>query len=105
MTRSRLKLKGSVRFAAAAIVLIMLAALLSSALYIAAEADHDCSGEDCRVCANIQQCVNVLHLIGGAAAGHLIAAAAVSVFVFSAAPAPEDRARPTPVSRRVRLND
>ena len=34
----------------------MLAGMLLSACFIAAEADHDCSGEDCPVCVFLTLC-------------------------------------------------
>ena len=33
-------------------------AMFSSAAFIAAESDHDCTGEDCAVCCAISACVN-----------------------------------------------
>ena len=34
--------------------------LLFSVLFIALEADHDCCGEDCAICAQIQACEDLL---------------------------------------------
>lgn len=38
-----------------------------SVAYIAAEADHDCTGDDCPVCACVVQCLTNLRLLGAAA--------------------------------------
>ncbi len=43
-------------------VLALLAAfiMLFSVLFIALEADHDCRGEDCAICAQIQVCEDLI---------------------------------------------
>ena len=38
----------------------ILLVLLFSAAFIAAEADHDCAGENCPICAQIAVCQNIL---------------------------------------------
>ena len=47
-------------------VLALLAAfmLLFSVLYIALEADHDCCGEDCAICAQLRACEDLLRDLG-----------------------------------------
>ena len=87
------------------IAFLMLAVMLFSAFYIAAEADHDCTGHDCPICACIQQCENTLYQIGNGAAIQfsavlpiLFALLFVTVWTFS--PRME-----TPVTRKVRLNN
>ena len=61
--------------AIAAILAGMIAVvILSSSLYIAAEADHDCRGEDCVICAQIAACENTLRELACAA----VAVAAVT---------------------------
>ena len=57
----------------AAVVLAVV--MLSSAVYIAVEADHDCSGEDCAICHQLQVCENLLKSIGLAGAAAVFAAA------------------------------
>ena len=34
--------------------------LIFSVLYLALEADHDCHGEDCAICAQIHACTEIL---------------------------------------------
>lgn len=53
------------RFAACLIGMLMIIVMLFSAFYISAETGHDCIGEDCPICACVQQCENILHKIGG----------------------------------------
>lgn len=45
---------------AAVLALLLAFFMLFSILYIALEADHDCCGEDCAVCAAIRTCENLL---------------------------------------------
>ena len=39
---------------------VFTAAFVFSALFIVAEADHDCRGNDCQVCAHISFCIEFL---------------------------------------------
>lgn len=61
-------------------VLLLIAAVcfavLFSAFYIASEADHDCIGDNCTVCARLCACENLLGSLGLAsvAAASVIAA-------------------------------
>ncbi len=93
------------RVAAGIMGAMILAALLFSAFYIACEADHECCGDGCLVCACLRQCENTLRGIGSGAEGRLSAAChilpALFIAVLSAAAVfPE-----TPVSRKARLNN
>lgn len=45
---------------AAVLALLVAFVMLFSVLYIALEADHDCSGDDCVICAQLQICGNLL---------------------------------------------
>lgn len=54
---------------------VLAAVMLSSAVYIAVEANHDCSGEDCAICHQLQVCENLLKSIGLAGAAAVFAAA------------------------------
>lgn len=105
MLRSRLKKINKRRTAACIMGILFLLAVLASSFYLAAEANHDCRGGDCPICACMQQCENLLHRIG-AGEGHaaaVILPAVLSAFcieLFSVCVVQE-----TPVSRKVRLND
>ena len=97
------KTKNTGRILAGVLAVAVLLALLLSAFYLAAEADHDCTGDDCPVCALLHQCE---HLLRGYAAVAVAAAVLAAVLQLRAA---ADFAcgvrRPTPVSVRVRLNN
>ena len=45
------------RFLAAVGVALLLGFQAFSTVYIAHEADHDCCGDDCPICVQLQQCV------------------------------------------------
>jgi hypothetical protein len=84
--------------------MLMLFIVLFSAFYIAAEAGHDCRGEDCPVCACILQCEKTLHQTGeGAAPGTAVFILAAFLF-FSILLVTADFPKETPVSRKIRLN-
>ena len=48
------------RIAALLLAVTVLLVMLYSALFIAAEADHDCVGENCPICYQISVCQNAL---------------------------------------------
>ena len=52
------------RLLAAVGVALLLGFQILSAVYVAHEADHDCSGEGCPTCVQLQQCVANFHLTG-----------------------------------------
>ena len=54
---------------------VLAAVMLSSAVYIAVEANHTCSGEDCAICHQLQVCENLLKSIALAGAAAVFAAA------------------------------
>ncbi len=47
-----------------ALVLMLMICILSSVCFIAAEAEHDCIGEDCPVCASLLQCEELVQKLG-----------------------------------------
>ncbi len=95
----------SIRVLAAAIGAIVFIAALFSALYIVAEADHECCGEDCHICAAVRQCGQILR---EAFSWTLMTAAVFMAVFFSVFLSFFCRvfiARWTPVSFKVRLNN
>ena len=54
---------------------VLAVVMLSSAIYLAVEADHDCSGDDCAICRQISICENLLKSLGLAGAAAAISAA------------------------------
>mgnify|MGYP006871075376 FL=1 len=54
---------------------VLAAVMLSSAVYIAVEANHNCSGVDCAICHQLHALENLLKSIGLAVAAAVFAAA------------------------------
>ena len=82
---------------------VLAAVMLSSAVYIAVEANHNCSGEDCAICHQLQVCENLLKSIGLAAA---VFAAAVRYALCRIIPSCAELVRTfTLVSLKVKLSD
>lgn len=83
------------------------AAFLLSAWFIASHADHDCPGQDCPTCAQIQYCANIFQKLGAGLDAFVPSAwllAAVLLCSLLAVKFP-DRAQDTPVKLKVRLNN
>ncbi len=85
--------------------IMVLFVVLFSAFFIVSHADHDCSGEDCPVCACIQQCENILHGADGnlvfANAGFLPVVLVIGSILISYCVVISG----TPVSAKVRMNN
>ncbi len=91
--------------AAGILGILMFVIMLLSAHYIAAEADHECTGEDCPICACVQLCENTLHQLGdGIALMAAVVLPIVLLYICAFLYAP-DHPQETPVSRKVRLNN
>jgi hypothetical protein len=93
------------RFAAAILAALVLVAVTASLLAVVCEADHDCIGEDCPICAAVAVCQNNLKTFSGALAVFTAAAASVYsavifITVFNASLHNE-----TPISLKVKLLD
>lgn len=54
----------NIRLGALLLTVLMTVVIFSSVVYIAAEADHDCSGDNCPVCYHISICENTLKAVG-----------------------------------------
>lgn len=93
------------KITACIIGMMMFFVVLFSVFYIAHEANHDCTGEDCPICACVAKCEKALQRIGAGAA----AKAAVILPEFHVVLTPVLLGSfcflQTPVSRKVRLNN
>ena len=65
------------RIISAITVITVVFVLLFSILYIAVEADHDCTGEDCPICEQIAICQQQLEQLSGG-----IAVIVTALFAF-----------------------
>lgn len=66
------------RIMAAILTALVLIVMVSSSLYIAEHADHDCTGEDCSICQQIYLCTQTLKTLS------LAVIAAAVFYAFSA---------------------
>lgn len=83
----------------------LMAAALFSVLLLALESDHHCTGEDCPVCASLQQARQLLKLLGTATKSALRpGAVAVFIAVLMALLRPVVCCL-SPVAQKVRLNN
>ena len=102
-----MRIEGNRQFRKFAIALGMLALLSMpfSVCLVCVETHHHCHGEDCPICACINQCrENLRHLAGGLIPAVICLALFMTVLKISM-PLLALTANETPVSLKVRLND
>ncbi|MBE5902291.1 MAG: hypothetical protein E7280_10355 [Lachnospiraceae bacterium] len=93
----------SKRIASGIMVFMMLAVVMLSVFFLAAEMGHDCTGEDCPICASMQQCKSVLESWDGGEA--VLSLVLLSIVTVSMKLPVYTLVQSTPVSRKVRLNN
>ena len=79
--------------------------MLYSALYIAAEANHDCVGENCPICYQISVCQNALKNLSLAVSAAAFAAAFTYTLCRSISACADVTPSYTLVSLKVKLTD
>ena len=84
---------------------VLAVVMLSSAIYIAVEANHNCSGEDCAICHQLQACENLLKSIGLAGAAAAITAAFTYTVCRAILPCAETIGTLTLVALKVKLSN
>lgn len=84
---------------------VLTVVMLFSAVYLAVEADHDCSGEDCAICHQISICENLLKSLGLAGAAAAITAAFTYTVYRAILPCAETIDTLTLVSLKVKLSN
>ena len=84
---------------------VLAAVMLSSAVYIAVEANHNCSGEDCAICHQIGVCENLLKSLGLAGAAAAITAAFTYTMCKAILPCAETTDTLTLVVLKVKLSN
>lgn len=75
-------MSGKSRVLAILLAAAVLFVMLSSVLFIAIEADHDCAGDDCPICCQISVCEHTLKSVGQAVLV-VILAASIGITMFS----------------------
>ena len=84
---------------------VLAVVMLSSAVYLAVEADHDCSGEDCAICRQISICENLLKSLGLAGAAAAVTAAFTYTMCKAILPCAEMTDTLTLVALKVKLSN
>ena len=84
---------------------VLAAVMLSSAVYLAVEADHDCSGDDCAICRQISICENLLKSLRLAGAAATISAAFTYTVCRAILPRAEMNGTLTLVALKVKLSN
>ena len=84
---------------------VLAVVMLSSAIYIAVEANHDCSGDDCAICRQISICENLLKSLGLAGAAAAISAAFTYTVCRAILPRAEMNGTLTLVALKVKLSN
>ena len=84
---------------------VLAVVMLSSAVYLAVEANHDCSGEDCAICRQISICENLLKSLGLAGAAAAISAAFTYTVCRAILPRAEMNGTLTLVALKVKLSN
>ena len=84
---------------------VLAVVMLSSAIYLAVEADHDCSGDDCVICHQIGICENLLKSLGLAGAAAAISAAFTYTVCRAILPCAEMNGTLTLVALKVKLSN
>ncbi len=93
------------QYTACIMAALMLLVLLYASSFIPAHIHHDCSGEDCPVCACIQHCENTLRAFGSNTQGGLILLIPVLLILLCISLPAVFFTEDTPVSDKVRLNN
>ena len=84
---------------------VLAVVMLFSAVYIAVEADHDCSGEDCAICHQIGVCEHLQKSLGLAGAAAAITAAFTYTMCKAILPCAETTDTLTFVALKVKLSN
>lgn len=84
---------------------VLAVVMLSSAIYLAVEADHDCSGDNCAICRQISICENLLKSLGLAGAAAAITVAFTYTVCRAILPCAEMSGTLTLVALKVKLSN
>lgn len=93
------------RILASAVCLIFIALIFLSAAFIIYEADHDCTGDNCPICACIQSAGQTLKLLGSAAAASQLFSAGAFLTLVVLSLSLSVLTSSTPVSQKIRMNN
>ena len=92
------------RILSAALAVSVLFVVLYSVIFIAAESHHDCIGENCPICLQIQNCENTLKTLSSAAAVTAVSAILYATFFIIKTYNTRPFVSATPISLKVKLS-
>ena len=102
---SRMERKKRNRIAALLLAVTILVIMLYSAFFVAAEADHDCVGEGCPICYQVDACQNTLKSLSLAVCATAVAVAFTYTLCRSISACAAVIPNYTLVSLKVKLTD
>lgn len=93
------------RILAMLMAVAIFAVMLSSALFLAEEAHHDCIGDGCQICLQMNVCRGTLKSLSLALHAGVAALAVACILCGSFCPCEESADRVTLVTLKVKLSD
>ena len=105
MEKGQKKTSKLLRLASVLLGLLIACSVLFSGLFLYAEMDHDCKEEHCPICEIMAQCENVLSGMKEVCCHAGMAVIGLSVFYAILTFSMWVQVRPTPVSRKIQLNN
>ena len=93
------------RILAMLMAVAVFAVMLSSALFLAEEADHDCIGDGCQICVQMNVCRGILKSLSLALHAAVAAFAVVYILCGSFWPREESTGHVTLITLKVKLSN
>ena len=93
------------RIAAVLLSGLLLFTLLFSTFFVSVEADHDCAGEHCSICETIEKCEAILYEMQNTVSHAFALAFGMAFLLALAGICARVSVHPTPVSRKVQMNN
>ena len=88
-----------------ALSVVVVLSFLCARLFIAFEAHHECGGEECPICACIEECARIIRGFGDLLPVITFIAAALSVAFLGSLAVSKELVFSTPILSKVRIND
>ena len=105
LTRSAQLNSGSFSGLKKVLGVLMVLVFLFALFFVSAEAHHECTGEDCSVCACIEECARLIKGFGNLLPAIVSFIAALSAIVLCPLALTEGLVINTPISMKVRMNN
>lgn len=93
------------KYLAVLLCVLMISVMLLSALYVISETNHDCCGDCCPICAQIDQCNAVLRSAGEGTAALTMAVLLALIVSELSIKAEKNVFLPTLITQKIRLNN